>query len=246
MNRRTVVAGSLLVLCGVACGDGGGTDAAPGGATSTTALASGSTTTAADRYASSVRFSSSDGSQYLYTPAIGEIVGQFAKNIDTSPPGKARLAVTGGPGGVAGFPGTIVGTKPGGRAPDLAFTTAVRALWQVSEAEWTALVQAGSTSAQGCGAESQADPALAPALKDAKLPPFALACSFDPAPGAPWSFLGPETDESFVDVVVGRGLEATLRRPYLVLTAQGPAGDTSPKAFRIILAPDGSSKVTPR
>jgi hypothetical protein len=234
-----------LLLAGAACGGGTTKVAAPTttAAGLTTSSRPAPTTTVPARFADKVTITTSDGGHYAFTPVVGSVAVHFAKNIDTSPPGRAKLTVNGGPADSAHFPGTIAGADGTTPAVALHFDSAVHLLWPLSEQTWTGISQQPAAMGQGCRAQSQADAGLPALLIDPALPPFSLACTFDAPAGTPWTYTGDEVDEGSVDAVVGVTIDATRAQPLIVLTARGPSGSGGPKAVEVILAPDGTYKV---
>lgn len=246
------VAMSVLLVT-VGCGSGGGsanraqtkTQSSTGGSSTVASIPtspSTSTTTrpSATYYSGPISFTTSDGWRYTYTPDISPISLSLSKDVQTSPPGSARLRVSGASSIPASFPGVVAGDTPGRTPPPLHSAFYFSSAEPYLIAEWP--VNAGAAAnllpnqllyklPSTCTFESNGTTLVAPTVFMCKVVVGARA--EDP-------LLSSDVSEAYVDSVLQ--VVPILSAPYLrveVYTESGQSVQT------IVLAPDGSYKSNP-
>ena len=212
---------------------GRATTSSPALATSTS-TSEAATTVAPSSYRSTViPFTTKDGISYLFTPRIGRVSVTLAKDISRSPPGKARLKVS-GLSSTAGssFPGILRATS----APTtLAWQTTVSVQWPLPAATAAKLLPSGTDQVAGMQSCIVYQAPSLPPDPAKQVPVFQCTLEAGKGTGA-----DEETDDlSQADVDAMVAASSHFGQPYVSARTSDPARDGT----TFLLLPDGRFSV---
>jgi hypothetical protein len=186
-------------------------------------------------YSGPISYTTSVGWQYTYRPALGRIPLQVTKDVQTSPPGMAKLRVTNVVStALSSFPGVVVGSTPGRTPPDDPFQRYVVATWPLSND----FVSQYFPSGGGYVANELSFPGgCLPWMQGGTdtPPTFVFQCNLqvNPTPASAGDYVSEDLPENEVDALV----QALATKGQPTLTVQ--TGSVS-----IVLTPDGKYRVS--